>query len=72
MATIDEQTKTELLELSGSDLVAFFDEQARQRLGMSGDEFRRRLDAGEFDDISDDPFGHPDVTHLSILASFLR
>jgi hypothetical protein len=72
MAIVDKQTETDLLELSGLELIALLDEQARQRLGMSGDEFRRRLHAGEFDDINDDPFGHPDIAHLTILESFLR
>ncbi|MEA2641607.1 MAG: hypothetical protein QOF51_3001 [Chloroflexota bacterium] len=32
-----------------------FDEQARELLGMSGEEFVRRWNAGEFDDIADTP-----------------
>jgi len=39
---------------------------------MSGEDFLRRLRAGQYDEICDDPFGHPDITHLTILESFLR
>jgi hypothetical protein len=72
MEIIDKQTDAEIVELEGTELIALLDKEARRRLGMSGEEFRRRLHAGEFDDICDDPFGHPDVTHLTILESFLR
>ena len=38
---------------------------------MSGEELLRRLNAGEFDEIADDPVNHPHLTHLAIFASFL-
>jgi hypothetical protein len=38
-------------------------------MGMSGEEFLRRYDAGEFDDIFDDP-DHPEILHLAMLRSF--
>jgi hypothetical protein len=72
MAIVEKQAETEIVELAGDELLAYFDKEARRRLGMSGEEFRRRLHAGEFDDICDDPFDHPDITHLTILESFLR
>ncbi len=40
--------------LSDDEARAIFDEQARKVVGMSGEEFLRRYDAGEFDDIQDD------------------
>jgi hypothetical protein len=39
---------------------------------MTGEEFRRRLRAGEFDGLIDDPIDHPGLTRLMILESFLR
>ena len=48
-----------------------FDEMARERVGMSGDEFIRRLDAGEFLDLPDD-FEHSAYAELTILSSFGR
>lgn len=37
--------------------IALFDQQARKTLGLSGDEFLRRWDAGEFQPIPDTPEG---------------
>ena len=36
---------------------AVFDEKARALLGISGDEFLRRLDAGDYDGIDEDGTG---------------
>jgi hypothetical protein len=50
---------------------AFFDEMARELLGISGDEFLRRWDAGEYYFDID----HPDVVkidHLGALVPFGR
>ncbi|HLH23287.1 MAG TPA: hypothetical protein VK066_12245 [Chloroflexota bacterium] len=49
----------------------FFDEQARKRLGISGEEFLRRLDAGEYRDIPDDPEHWP-IIELSLMTGFAR
>jgi hypothetical protein len=49
----------------------FFDEQARKRLGISGEEFLRRLDAGEYQNIPDDPEHWP-IIELSMLVDFAR
>ena len=48
-----------------------FDYQARKELGISGDEFLRRWDAGEFDAIADDP-DHPEIMELAMLIPFAR
>jgi hypothetical protein len=49
----------------------YFDEQARRRLGISGEEFLRRLDAGEYRDIPDDPEHWP-IIEVSMLVDFAR
>jgi len=48
-----------------------FDEQARELLGISGEEFLRRLDAGVYDDVCDD-IEHRDVMYLTLLADLVR
>ena len=48
-----------------------FEEQARELLGITGEEFLRRLDAGVYDDVRDD-IEHRDVTYLSLLADLVR
>jgi hypothetical protein len=40
-------------------------------MNMSGEEFLRRYDAGEFDDILDDS-DHPDLMYLAMLIPFGR
>ncbi len=49
----------------------YFEEQVQKRLGISGDEFLRRLDAGEYQDIPDDPEHWP-IIELSMLVDFAR
>jgi hypothetical protein len=44
----------------------YFDEQAREALGISGDEFRRRWRAGEYRDIADDP-EHGEILRLAAM-----
>lgn len=48
-----------------------FDAQARQLVGMSGQEFIRRWDAGEFAAIADDA-EHPEIMRLALLIPFGR
>lgn len=66
-----QETDNQVVWLSRSDEVDFFDRQAWALLLMSGDEFRRRLDAGEFADIIDDP-DHSDLMYLALLAGVAR
>lgn len=40
--------------LTDDEAHAIFDAQARKTMGMSGEEFLRRYDAGEFNGIQDD------------------
>lgn len=48
-----------------------FDRQARELVGMSGDEFIRRWEAGEFRDVADSP-GNPHILRLASLMPFGR
>jgi hypothetical protein len=48
-----------------------FDEMARERVGMSGEEFIRRLDAGEFVQLPDDE-AHRAYAELAVLSSLGR
>jgi hypothetical protein len=50
---------------------AVFDYRARKVMGMSGEEFLRRYDAGEYDEIADKP-GHRHIMDLIALAPFGR
>ena len=55
--------------LNEDEARALFDAQSRKLVGMSGAEFLRRLDAGEFADILDDPV-RPELMYLAMLRSF--
>lgn len=48
-----------------------FDTKAQELLGIPGDEFLRRWDAGEFDAIADDP-DHHEIMQLAALIPFGR
>lgn len=48
-----------------------FDELAHTLMQMSGAEFIRRWDAGEFADIADDP-DHPEIMRLALLIPLGR
>ena len=72
MATIEQPTASAVRVLSPEEEWASFDAQTRRRLGITGDEFLRRLDAGEFDDIIDDPINHPGVAYLALLSRSVR
>lgn len=50
---------------------ALFDRQARQLMGMSGEEFIRRWDGGEFRDIAD-TVSHRHILRLASLIPFGR
>ena len=57
--------------LSDEEARVVFDEQARKTMGMSGEEFLQRWDAGEFDVIADDR-DHPEIMRLVMLINFAR
>lgn len=62
---------TESRILSSEEGRALFDQQCRLRLGMSGAEFIRRWDAGEYEDLKDVPENN-DVLYISLLLPFGR
>ncbi len=51
--------------------IAMFDQEARRIVGISGDEFLARWDAGEFRDWEDTPEGRK-VAYLILLIPFGR
>ncbi|MDQ2651966.1 MAG: hypothetical protein M3Z20_02880 [Chloroflexota bacterium] len=57
-----------LTEEQSADL---FDREARKALGISGEEFLRRWDAGEFRPIPDTPEGWP-IARLVMSIPFVR
>jgi hypothetical protein len=71
MATTVDRIEERIELLSPEDARALFDEQARKTLGIAGDEFIRRWDAGEFDGIADDP-DRPEIMRLAMMISFGR
>ena len=42
------QDEPDVIELTPDEAMALFDQEARRLMGLSGEEFLRRLDAGEF------------------------
>jgi len=71
MAVAPERETKPVRFLSQDEAHRFFDEQARRLLNISGDDFLRRYDAGEYDEILDDP-DHPEIMDLVMLRSFGR
>ena len=71
MTEVEEQTTSGIQWLTDEEARAIFDEQARKTMGMSGEEFLRRWDAGEFDAIADDR-DHPEIMRLVMLINFAR
>lgn len=57
--------------LTAEEERALFDAQAREITGLSGEEFLRRLDAGEFRDVLDDG-DHSNLMYLALLSRIVR
>lgn len=57
--------------LTDEEAHAIFDAEARRVMQMSGEEFLRRYDAGEYDDVPDD-VDHLDFMDLVFLIPFGR
>lgn len=55
-----------VVELTREEGRALFDRHARELLGISGEEFLRRYDAGEFDECAEE------VVELRMLIPFFR
>ena len=58
-------------EATGSEQEEALDIAARRFLNISGEEFRRRWEAGEYRNIADSSFGCK-VAHVSLLLSRAR
>ena len=71
MATVRKPKLPPVRELTPEEGRAYFDACARELTGMSGEEFLRRFDSGEFDDILDEP-EYPHLMHLWMLIPFAR
>ena len=71
MALPDSDTDNGIIWLDDDEAHAFFDKAAREMVGMSGEEFLRRLDAGEWRDVIDDP-GYEEHLYLASLSSLAR
>lgn len=71
MAVTPEHANETVRFLDDDESRQFFDRQARRLIGMGGEEFLRRLDAGEFEDVADDRTRHA-VMKLKMLSSFGR
>lgn len=71
MAMPDNDPIPAVREISRAEARSIFDAQARKLVGLSGAEFLRRYDAGEFDALLDAP-EHPELMELLALESFGR
>jgi hypothetical protein len=71
MAITPEQAAGEIRFLDDDESRQQFDRQAQRLLGISGKEFIRRYDAGEFDVIQDDRRQRA-VMKLAMLADLVR
>ena len=58
-----------IIWLDDEEARAYFDKEARELLGMSGEELLRRLDSGEWDEVIDDG-EHSDHLWLAMMRSF--
>jgi hypothetical protein len=69
MATVPEQSTSGIRYLDDDESHAYFDHEARRLMNMSGPEFIRRFDAGEFD--MDGP-QHRQLVQLVMMLPFGR
>ncbi len=70
MAIESERGAVPIRWLNEEEARALFDQQAHALLGISGDEFLRRWDAGEYRGIEDD-IEHDEVHHMATLMSLV-
>ncbi len=66
-----EEEYTGPLELTREQAIADFEAEVQKKLGISGTEFLRRMDTGEYDEIYDDP-NHRDIGYLDMLSHVVR
>ena len=72
MAERAKTTENQIHELTDEEAWELFDRSARRYLGISGEEFMRRWDAGEYDDPDDRTKNPPEVMELGMLMDFAR
>ena len=70
MTTAARKRRRRRYELSEEEGRALFDREALRLLGMSGDEFLAKYDAGEID--VDDPSIHSAAIKMEMLLPFVR
>ncbi|RIK37063.1 MAG: hypothetical protein DCC58_18520 [Chloroflexi bacterium] len=68
---IEEPPDPEIILLTPEEGRAMFDEAARTFMGMSGEEFIQRWDAGEFAEIFDKP-GYRHIVDLVLMIPLWR
>jgi hypothetical protein len=71
MATTKREPIEGVQDISAAEAREVFDYQARKLVGMSGEEFLRRWEEGEFRDLFD-KCGHEDLTHLVMMMGLGR
>jgi DNA-directed RNA polymerase specialized sigma subunit len=64
--------ENQIHELSKEEGREMFDRAVRRKLGISGEEFMRRWDAGYYDDPDDRTKNPPEVMELGMLMDFAR
>jgi hypothetical protein len=67
MPDIKSDDEVEVVEVTREQGRAMLDRAARDELGMSGDQFLSKWDAGDYDDTDD-----PAVTRVTMLIPFAR
>lgn len=68
MAVLEQETDTQVQEVTPEEGRAIVDRAARRYLHMSGEQFLKAWDAGAFDDDPD----RPDVMSVAMLLPFAR
>jgi hypothetical protein len=71
VAIVPQQVQSGIRLLDDDEARQQFDHQAQRLMGMSGDEFLRRYEAGELDDVQDDR-QQSAVMKLAMLADLVR
>lgn len=61
----------EIVRVTAEEERAHFNAECMRFLGISGEEFLRRFDAGEYDVLRDDPH-HGDIAYLAMLSYVAR
>lgn len=68
---LSEESPSSVVWLTPAEGKRMLDDAVRERLGISGGEFIRRWDAGEYAEIADQP-GHLHIGYLGSLIPFAR